>query len=773
MFKRYFRSLINWVIVVGLVGYSFSGFSQITYATTNADGYTKTDIATNAAVHRGTALTVLSIELLDSTVSLTDTLVDADGVFGVTFNNTVIAPTVGDANPLTAFDTNDNIFWYDANSNDTYDAGELIWLEMGGADDGDYDPVTDGDLGIVGTAVSAVVADSADTVELDSLAASGLIHYHDQNANTSWDNLEDLVVDSNDNNAYNSGVDPAPIDGDGVSSVADTTAGSASGTSGTSALTSFVTGDNIFIYDAAGNGTWDSGADLIWIEKGGGDDGDFDPATDGDIAIAGTNTAATISDGVNTNELTATTPNSGVWAYYDETAGGGFSAGTDEIYREITAPDAGYTTGRILDGDQLTAFTVNNTAGTMVQAGSGVQDILYMIAYIDADGDQALDASVDTSLGTATRVGDKAWSWSGLSATINQIEPRNQLFVVAQLSQTAVDGRTAHFELDDGPLGAGGDVNSNGEFDAGDLGVYFASANDGPVDSALTNANVQTIKVYSDPSTSNPAAPTNVTVGGATNTSLTLSWTAPTNVSMFRIFRSTTTENSGKEIAVVNATNYVDTGLTLGTTYYYIVQSIGNNGMYSLNPVQVSGTTAGGTATPSTTPDTSTPTTTPDDSTGTPAVVIPVNPPATPINAKDYSYGAQWMGQTGVVSADGYAHEVSGAPGEVLDLELTLKNVGSSPWLTNLADGANWIKLGTWRPQDGVSPLYHSSWLSENRVAYANVQVDPNGQYVFRFKIQIPSSATVGSYYDFYVRPVAEWVKWFGPDGIFWRVKVA
>lgn len=757
--------LISLAVAISIVGYY--GL-PVAYATTNADGYTITDMVENAAVHRGTALTVLDIQLLDATVTLTDTLVDADGVFGVTFNsNAGILPVIGEGGALTAFDTNDNVFWYDANSNDTYDTGELIWLEMGGADDGDYDPVTDGDLGILGAAVSAVIADSDDTVELDSLAASGLLHFDDDSVDGAWQNGEDIVADINDNNLWNVADDGAILDGDGVSSVADTTPGSAGGTSGTSALTSFVTGDNIWIYDAAGNGTWDSGDDLIWVEKGGADDGDFDPITDGDVAIAGTNVLATIPDGANTNEFLATAPNSGVWSYYDQTAGGGFSLGTDDIYREATAPDAGYTTGRILDGDQLTALTVNNTAGTMVQAGSGVQDILYVTAYLDADGDGVLDASVDTSLGQGTRVADKQWSWSSLTTTVNRVGPANSLFIVAQLSQTATNGRTAQFEVD-----ILADAGTAGEFDTGDTGIFFASANDGPADAALGNAAVpvdQTIKVYSDPSTANPAAPTNVTVGSATNTSLTVSWTAPYGVTTFKIWRSLSNTNFGMEAATVTGTSYTNTGLTAGTTYYYAVQSIGDNGMFSINPTQVSGTTAGGTTVaPPTTPSTPATPTTPS----TPSAAIPTNAPTAPLNPRSYSYGAQWMGQTGVVSADGYAHEVSGTPGQVLDLELTLKNVGNSPWLTSLTDGANWIKLGTWKPQDNASPLYHSSWLSNNRLTYTNVQIDKNGQYTFRFQIQVPSTATVGSYYDLYVRPVAEWVKWFGPTGIFWRVRV-
>jgi hypothetical protein len=222
------------------------------------------------------------------------------------------------------------------------------------------------------------------------------------------------------------------------------------------------------------------------------------------------------------------------------------------------------------------------------------------------------------------------------------------------------------------------------------------------------------------------------------------------------------------------ANSFVDTGLLPGRTYYYVVRSISETGTPSENVTKTAGTTTGGTATPSpTTPVTpATPATpaTPGVSPATPA--IPATPPAKAINARLFDYRASWVSQSGTISADKKAHEVSGTPGQVIDLELTLKNIGAAPWKADWTDAAHWIKLGTWNPKDAVSPLYHSSWLSNNRITVANVTVNQNGSYTFRFKVQIPSTATAGMSYKFYVRPVAEYVEWFGATGIFWNVKV-
>jgi len=75
-----------------------------------------------------------------------------------------------------------------------------------------------------------------------------------------------------------------------------------------------------------------------------------------------------------------------------------------------------------------------------------------------------------------------------------------------------------------------------------------------------------------------PAAPTNL---GATpgNATVSLSWTASSGASSYNVLRSTTNGGPYGTIATgVTTTSYADTGLTNGTTYYYVVQAVNSVG---------------------------------------------------------------------------------------------------------------------------------------------------------------------------------------------------
>lgn len=71
--------------------------------------------------------------------------------------------------------------------------------------------------------------------------------------------------------------------------------------------------------------------------------------------------------------------------------------------------------------------------------------------------------------------------------------------------------------------------------------------------------------------------PTDVTVDDTTNTSVTLSWTAPENYDSFNVYRSEAINGTYTQIANVTDTSYVDTGLTANTTYYYRVATVLNS----------------------------------------------------------------------------------------------------------------------------------------------------------------------------------------------------
>lgn len=80
-----------------------------------------------------------------------------------------------------------------------------------------------------------------------------------------------------------------------------------------------------------------------------------------------------------------------------------------------------------------------------------------------------------------------------------------------------------------------------------------------------------------------PTAPTGLTATAASTTSINLSWTAPAGtVTGYNVYRGTT---AGGESAtpingatLITATTYSDTGLTAGTTYYYVVRAVNGAG---------------------------------------------------------------------------------------------------------------------------------------------------------------------------------------------------
>ncbi len=266
-----------------------------------------------------------------------------------------------------------------------------------------------------------------------------------------------------------------------------------------------------------------------------------------------------------------------------------------------------------------------------------------------------------------------------------------------------------------------------------------------------------------------PVPVDNASVKSATSSSLGLYWINPVADDFYRvnIYRGTSQDafNSattpiGQIVGGSGLTQtFTNTSLSSDTTYFYRLvpeDVVGNLG----DPIIISGKTLKAPIVPS--------------PVVTPPVVEPT--PATPpvvINPWTFDYRAQWVSQSGTLSADKTAHEIHGTAGSTVDLELTLKNIGKAWWYPTTPDAAHIIKLGTWMPQDNASPLKDASWLTSNRIVQIDSVTGTSLSHTFKFKITIPTTAVSGTVYKFYVRPVAEYVKWFGPTGIFWNVVVS
>jgi len=81
------------------------------------------------------------------------------------------------------------------------------------------------------------------------------------------------------------------------------------------------------------------------------------------------------------------------------------------------------------------------------------------------------------------------------------------------------------------------------------------------------------------PTASAPTAPTGLTAVGGTG-QVTLSWASVSNATSYNVYYATTsgvTSTSGTKITSVSAP-YVQTGLTAGTTYFYVVTAVNSSG---------------------------------------------------------------------------------------------------------------------------------------------------------------------------------------------------
>ena len=87
-----------------------------------------------------------------------------------------------------------------------------------------------------------------------------------------------------------------------------------------------------------------------------------------------------------------------------------------------------------------------------------------------------------------------------------------------------------------------------------------------------------------------PAAPTGVSATPAGTTQINLSWSAVAGATEYRVYRSLTSGGPYNLVGTTAGTSFSNTGLTCGTTYFYVVRAFA--GCESVNSAQVSATTA-------------------------------------------------------------------------------------------------------------------------------------------------------------------------------------
>jgi trimeric autotransporter adhesin len=88
-----------------------------------------------------------------------------------------------------------------------------------------------------------------------------------------------------------------------------------------------------------------------------------------------------------------------------------------------------------------------------------------------------------------------------------------------------------------------------------------------------------------------PAAPTGVATSAITQTSDTVSWTASSGATSYKVFRATTSGGPYTQVGTSTTTSFADSGLTCNTSYFYVVTA-SNGTCDSGNSAQASATTS-------------------------------------------------------------------------------------------------------------------------------------------------------------------------------------
>jgi fibronectin type 3 domain-containing protein len=112
---------------------------------------------------------------------------------------------------------------------------------------------------------------------------------------------------------------------------------------------------------------------------------------------------------------------------------------------------------------------------------------------------------------------------------------------------------------------------------------------------AVDPGNLESIKSNEVSVTTPPQAPTNLATSGVTASQVGLSWSASTTPSVtgYNVYRGGTSGGPYQKIGSVDAatSNFTDTTVASGTTYYYVVTAVGPGNKESVNSNEVSATT--------------------------------------------------------------------------------------------------------------------------------------------------------------------------------------
>jgi len=382
----------------------------------------------------------------------------------------IIQETSGDAD--TTLESTDTIFlsgsadldgdWTTANNAD----GPLVHTSTGVfvATNDVCKEVVDGGLTYSDGTADTKILDEGGAISngatLALLDGTGNLVYNDENSNNEWDNGEDIITENYAGEFTWSAAADTKLDADSLDV-------DCSGMSAGDTITLLDNTTNLVFYDVNTNSDWNTGEDII-LENHVGE------LTYSDIAdTVVVNGGDSISAGTTLCDFPTT------YKYVDDSEDDTFDS-SEDIYNDVGA------NVNVTDKaeDELNVFIVKNI-------GDQDRSELTVKAWVD-DGDGVFEpGSDDSALGAGTGSYDASingWIWTGLSEAIPASGLR--IFVSVDTGAGVTDGATLRFQI---PILI--DSDSDGDYDAGEEGVFVASNNDGPTDANVTNADSQTIDI--------------------------------------------------------------------------------------------------------------------------------------------------------------------------------------------------------------------------------------------------------------------------------------
>lgn len=217
-----------------------------------------------------------------------------------------------------------------------------------------------------------------------------------------------------------------------------------------------------------------------------------------------------------------------------------------------------------------------------------------------------------------------------------------------------------------------------------------------------------------------PAAPSGLVATGG-NAQVDLNWSASTGPTSYTVKRSTTSGGPYTDIVTQAGTSYIDTGLTNGTTYHYVV-SASNTAGSSLNSAQVS-------ATPSSETDRS-------DEPGAIITARAGYPNEEPSKAFDNSINTKWLDPGGVptVAAPSWIDFEFAGAGYAIN-KYTLTSANDEPardprsWRLKASNAAtpNWSTANVLDTQTGqtfTSRFQLKAYLFSNATVYKKYRLE-------------------------------------------------